>query len=293
VVSALGRRGFSFGGESPSYQDYIQTDASINPGNSGGPLVDIQGRVIGINSAIVSPSGGNVGIGFAIPINLARPVIEQLISSGTVQRGYLGIMPQEIDGDMAEAMNLSTTEGVLVSEVTRDSPAEKAGFEVGDVITRFAGTAITSLTQFRLLVASEKPGERVEVDVLRNGKRKDLKVKLGDRAEYLGLAATQREQSREEKHWLGLEVVTMTRELAGQHSLRFLPGVLIVGIQPGSAGGDSGLQRFDIVIEIDENRVENENSYEKIAKSLKDRKKPVSFLVNRQGVNQFVAVRPE
>jgi serine protease Do len=293
VVSALGRRGFSFGGESPSYQDYIQTDASINPGNSGGPLVDIQGRVVGINSAIVSPSGGNVGIGFAIPINLAKPVIEQLISSGTVERGYLGIMPQEIDGDMAEAMNLSTTEGVLVSEVTKDSPAEKAGFEVGDVITKFAGTAITSLTQFRLLVASEKPGERVEVEVMRDGKRKDLKVKLGDRAEHLGLAATQREQNREEEHWLGLEVVTMTRELASQYNLKLLPGVLIVGLQPGSVADDSGLQRFDIVLEIDEKRVENENGYEKIAKSLKDTKKPISFLVNRQGVNQFVAVRPE
>jgi len=141
VISALGRRGFSFGGESPSYQDYIQTDASINPGNSGGPLVGIHGRVIGINSAIVSPSGGNIGIGFAIPINLAKPVIDQLISSGTVERGYLGIMPQEIDKDMAEAMNLSTTEGVLVSEVTEDSPAGKAGFKVGDVITRFAGAS--------------------------------------------------------------------------------------------------------------------------------------------------------
>ncbi|MFQ6078681.1 MAG: PDZ domain-containing protein, partial [Thermodesulfobacteriota bacterium] len=293
VVSALGRRGFSFGGQGPSYQDYIQTDASINPGNSGGPLVDIRGRVIGINSAIVSPSGGNVGIGFAIPINLAKPVITQLISSGTVERGYLGILPQEINRDMAEAMNLSTTEGVLVSEVTQDSPAEKAGFKVGDVITEFAGTRITDLTQFRLLVASQKPGRHVEVKVLRDGKTKTIKVKLGDRAQYLGLASTERGGPREEEYWLGIEVVTMTRELAQQYNLKYLPGVLIVAIQPGSAADDSDLRRFDIIVEINQKRVENRGDYDSIAKSLKDRRKPISFLVNRQGLNQFVAVRPQ
>jgi serine protease Do len=293
VVSALGRRGFSFGGESPSYQDYIQTDASINPGNSGGPLVDIHGRVIGINSAIVSPSGGNVGIGFAIPIDLAKPVIRQLISSGTVERGFLGIMPQEIDKDMAEAMNLTTTEGVLVSEVTEGSPADKAGFKVGDVITEFAGTTITDLTQFRLLVASKKPGEQVELEILRDGKRKALKVKLEDRREFLGLASGEKEQPGKAEHWLGVEVVTMTRELAQQYNIKYVQGVLITGIYPGSAADDSELQRLDIILEIDGRRIETEKDYNEVAKSLKGRKKAVSFFVDRGGINQFVAVRPE
>ncbi len=293
VISALGRKGFSFGGESPSYQDYIQTDASINPGNSGGPLVGISGEVIGINSAIISPSGGNIGIGFAIPINLAKPVIEQLISSGTVARGYLGIMPQQIDRDMAEALSLTTTEGVLVSEVTEDSPAEKAGFEVGDVILNFGGSKITDLTQFRFLVASKKPGERVGVEVLRDEKTKALKVKLGDRAEYLGLASTERQGDKGERYWLGLEVVTMTRELARQYNIKYVHGVLIVGVYPGSAADDSELQRLDIILEIDGRRIETEKDYNKVANSLKGRKKAVSFFVNRGGINQFVAVRPE
>ena len=293
VISALGRKGFSFGAESPSYQDYIQTDASINPGNSGGPLVGISGQVIGINSAIISPSGGNIGIGFAIPINLAKPVIEQLISSGTVARGYLGIMPQQIDKDMAEALNLSTTEGVLVSEVTEDSPAEKAGFKVGDVILKFAGSRVADLTQFRLLVASKKPGEQVEVEVLRDKKAKALKVKLGDRAEYLRLASAERQGDKPETYWLGLEVVTMTPELAQQYNIKYVRGVLIVGIYPGSAADDSELQRLDIIVEIDGRRIETEKAYNEVAKSLKDRKKAVSFFVSRAGINQFVAVRPE
>ena len=185
VVSAKERQGLSFGGDMPSYQNYIQTDASINPGNSGGPLVNLQGQAIGVNSAIATPSGGNVGIGFAIPIDMAKEVSEQLIKSGKVARGYLGIYPQNITQELKDANALPSTEGILVAQVDPDTPAERAGLKVGDVITKFNGVKVNDAQQFRFLVAKVGPGIDTKMEVWRNGSYKNISVKLGDRTRFV------------------------------------------------------------------------------------------------------------
>ncbi|MDZ4120879.1 MAG: trypsin-like peptidase domain-containing protein, partial [Candidatus Cloacimonadaceae bacterium] len=170
VISALGRANLRFGANSPQYQDFIQTDAAINPGNSGGPLLNIKGEVVGINSAITSTSGGNIGIGFAIPINLANRVSEDLVASGKVIRAYIGILPQEITPDLMESFSLKEIAGVLIANVEKDSPAEKAGLQVGDVILEFNRERVPNVPKFRIAVATAKIGDRIPVKIVRENR---------------------------------------------------------------------------------------------------------------------------
>ncbi len=292
VISALGRKGLVFGGEYPAYQNYIQTDASINPGNSGGPLVDIKGQVIGVNSAIVSPSGGNVGIGFAIPINLARKVSDELRQSGSITRGWLGILPREIDNNLAEALGLSKPEGVLVESVEPGSPAEEGGLKVGDVIVDFDGQKVTDAQQFRFLVADAGPGKKVSIGILRDGSSKTLYCKLGDRSKFLGVASSSG-QEKQESTWLGLSVSTFTREMAASRGVDFVPGVIIDDVEPNSAADNGGLFQGDIILEINRQPVQTKSDFLKIARSLTDRKKSILFLIRRGETTTFKAVKPE
>jgi serine protease Do len=294
VVSAKGRKGLVFGGDIPSYQNYIQTDASINPGNSGGPLIDLNGRAIGVNSAIASPSGGNVGIGFAIPINLAQKIADQLKTEGVVSRGYLGILPQDITYELKEAQNLASTEGILVAQVEDGTPADKAGLKVGDVIIGFNGKKVEDAQQFRFLVADAGPGADTKMDVLRDGKEKTIDVKLGDRAELLSSAGGQRGQQGESDKWLGLEVETPSR----QNSERFNidmdeQGAVIVSIEPGSAADDAGLRPGDIILKIAGTDIKDAGDFYDVARDMKDVTKPISFYIKRGNSNIFVAVTPE
>ena len=293
VISAKGRQGLSFGGDMPSYQNYIQTDASINPGNSGGPLVNMQGLAIGINSAIATPSGGNVGIGFAIPINMARQVAEQLMSSGKVNRGYLGIYPQNITEDLKDANGLPSTEGVLVAQVDKDTPAEKAQLHVGDVITRFNGKKVNDAQQFRFLVADAGPGSNVSVEVWRNGSTKTIDLKLGNRTEFV--SAKQQSEgstSTKEDKWLGLTVETLTQDNARQYGVEYEPGAVISDIDPGSAAEDAGLAVGDIIIKVAGKDIKTSGDFSRVASELKNSKKPVSFYIKRGQANIFVAVTP-
>jgi serine protease Do len=181
IVSALGRSGMGIvtRGKVAGYEDFIQTDASINPGNSGGPLVDAMGRVVGINTAILSRSGMNAGIGFAIPINMALHIIEDLIDTGVVQRGFLGIQIKDLDAEQATALGLKEQGGALVQMVGGDSPAEKAGVEVGDVVTSISGQRIENSSKLRLIVSNFRPGTEISLEVLRDGKPTPLKATLG------------------------------------------------------------------------------------------------------------------
>jgi len=196
VISAKGRVNLNIRGGAPLYQDFIQTDASINFGNSGGPLVNIEGEVIGINSAVNAQADG---IGFAIPINLARDVSDALITEGKVVRGFLGVRPQEITRELAEASDLGDTEGVIISSVEPDTPADKAGIKPGDVITDFADVAITSVAQFRRVVASVTPGDEVKVGVVRDGQAKVLTAVLEERRDTFVAEEPEERKSRKKR----------------------------------------------------------------------------------------------
>jgi len=293
VVSAKGRKGLMFGGEMPAYQNYIQTDASINPGNSGGPLVNLRGEAIGVNSAIASPSGGNVGIGFAIPINMAKQIAEQLKNTGSVSRGYLGIYPQDITPELKEANELRSTDGILVAQVDKGTPAEKGGLKVGDVITEFNGQKVVDAQQFRFLVADAGPNAETIMDVWRNGSEKKLKIKLGDRAEFVTAPPTTDEQSGQAEKWLGLDVETPTRMNTEPYGIEQTPGALIVGVEPGSPADDAGLEAGDIILSIGGNNIESAEDFHKIADGeLKESSRPISFYISRGSQKIFVAVIP-
>ncbi len=295
VVSAKGRGNLYFGPEdTPQYQNYIQTDASINPGNSGGPLVNIRGEVVGINSAITNPTGVgfNIGIGFAIPINLAKSVIPDLIEKGKVSRGFLGIFFQEIDKNTADALNLPSAEGVLVRSVQPGTPADKAGIQRGDVISGFNGKKVVDGQRFRMMVAQAGPGQQVTIDIIRDGKKQAEKLTLADRDEFVSAEEEGLPREAEGESWLGLEVSTSTRQLAAQYSVKFEPGVMILEIDIGSPVEQAGLRSGDIIVKIDDQEIEDIDDYQKAKGSLKDKKKAILFLVYRNGEPLFVAVKP-
>ena len=289
VISAIGRANLDILGGAPAYQNFIQTDASINFGNSGGPLVNIRGEVIGINTAI---NAQGQGIGFAIPINMARKVADELRESGKIIRGYLGMLPQEITQDMAEALNLESTEGVLVGQVNEDTPAEKGGLRVGDIIVRFNGQPVRDVEQFRMMVADERPGTEVRMAVVREGQRKTLTVTLGDRSEYLDIAVGP-EPEEEEEIWLGMEVEDVGGEYGRRMGLEQKNGVVVVRVETGSQADDAGIAAGDLILKINWGDIGGLSDYQRIRDSLQDQEKPISFLIERDGRTSFVAVKPE
>jgi serine protease Do len=291
VISALGRTGLVFGPDNPVYQNYIQTDASINPGNSGGPLVDINGNVVGINSAIVSPTGGNIGIGFAVPINLAKKISEQLKKSGSISRGWLGMLPKDIDNNMAEALGLSSSEGVLVESVEPKSPAEEGGLKTGDIILEFNGSKVTNAQQFRFLVADAGPGTPVSVEILRDNSTKTMTFKLGDRSQFLTQASAETKEKADTK-WLGLSVSTFTREMAESKGIDYQPGVVIDDIEPNTPADDGGLFAGDIIMEINRQQIKTRADFVEMAGKMSDRTKSILFLVKREKTTMFKAIKP-
>ncbi len=293
VVSAKGRKGLIFGGDMPSYQNYIQTDASINPGNSGGPLVNLRGEAIGVNSAIASVTGGNVGIGFAIPINLAKQVVDQLRESGIVSRGYLGIYPQDISYELKEAKDLPSTDGILVAQVDKGTPADKSSLKVGDVIIKFNGMKITDAQQFRFLVADAGPGSEARMEIWRNGNYKNVKVKLGDRMEFVDAPRPSVESGEEDEEWLGLDVETPTAANTERFGVDAVPGALITTVIPGSPADDAGLRAGDIILKIGDIDIENAGDFFDVADELRGSSKPISFYIGRGISKIFVAVIPE
>jgi serine protease Do len=208
VVSAKGRTSVGI----TDYEDFIQTDAAINPGNSGGPLVNMNGEVVGINSAIFSRSGGYMGIGFAIPIDIVKIIKDQLIAKGSVARGYLGVMIQDLNDDLVKSFDLDDTNGVLIAEVTEDSPAEKAGIKRGDVVVEFAGKKVQNVGQFRNMVALTPPNSEVKVTINRDGNKRVLTLKLGEQDEKMTARATQTDIIKQ----LGFTVQNLTKDLAQQ-----------------------------------------------------------------------------
>jgi serine protease Do len=287
VVSAKGRTTLAIAGGAPSYQNFIQTDASINFGNSGGPLLNIRGEAIGINTAI-NPSGE--GIGFAIPINIARNISKQLIASGKVTRGYLGIVPQELTPELADSWGLQGTHGVLVGSISDDTPASKAGFRVKDVITQFDGKDVDDVQKFRLLVADTPVNKKVRVRLMRQGNSQDLYVTLAERPTEERLA----QAARTPGSWLGIGVEGLGGDFAKENGIREKTGVVVVDVLQGSGADDAGLQRGDIIKEVNDQVVKDAVEYNSVLDKAraKNPKKPVVLLVKRGDGTQFIAVDP-
>lgn len=258
IVSGLGR-GTGILGEG-GYEDFIQTDAAINPGNSGGALVDAEGRLIGINQSIASRSGGNNGIGFAIPINLARSVMDRLTTDGTFTRGFLGVLPQEVDDNLARAFKLPNTEGALVAEVSADTPAAKAGLKTGDVIVEVDGKKITDPRQLRLTVSQIPPKTKVTVKAIRDGKERNFNVTLGvlpgDQAGTSRETGPDSEAKVEQLEGVGVsDLDSRTRQQLGIPP--HVNGALVTEVDPDSKAAEAGLRQGDVILEINRQPVSN------------------------------------
>ncbi len=237
IVSALGRSGLGIEG----YEDFIQTDASINPGNSGGALVDLDGRLIGINTAIVGPAGGNVGIGFAIPSNMVREVMEQLIRYGEVRRGQLGVMVQDVTPELADALGLEASHGAVISQVLKDSPAERAGLRVGDVVVSVNGEAVKNSAQLRNRIGLLRVGTTVSLEIIRDGRHKTVKAVIEEPRRERADAG------RISKRLEGAELgpITPDHPLAGQ-----VEGLEVLDVERGSVAWQAGLRRGDIIVSV-------------------------------------------
>ena len=286
VISAKGRAGIVLP-EGPDFQSFLQTDAAINPGNSGGPLINIQGDVIGINTAITSPSGGNVGIGFAIPANLAKSVIEELKSEGKVTRGYLGVRLQEITEDLKDAMDLPSLEGILISEVVDNTPASQAGIKGGDVVLEFDGTKVKDVASFRITVASTEVGKNVRIRVFRDGKEKELKVTLGEMPETIGAAP----EAPEQEYELGLGVVNIDDPRGQRFGAQVKTGVIIIDIKSDTPADKAGFSVGDVIMGIGNKDIANISAYRNAIAKL-EKGKPVIFHVQRGNRKLYIAVTP-
>jgi serine protease Do len=288
VISAVGRVDLNIRGGTPLYQDFIQTDASINFGNSGGPLVDIEGRVVGVNTAI---NPGASGIGFAIPINLAKNVAESLINEGKVVRGYLGVIPQEITRELAEARGIDANGGVIIASVEGGTPADDAGLEPGDVVLSFAGVGIIDVPQFRRVVAGVAPGEEIEIEILREGRRTSLKAELAERPDtYAALPASEPEKPAE---WFGITVVGVDDPAARELDVDEDEGVLVIGVESGGPAADGGLLIGDVIVKIGDEEVKNLSDYGRIMKSVEKSDRAIALMVKRGAHTYFVAVKPD
>jgi serine protease Do len=286
IVSATGR-GNAIGLD---YEDFIQTDAAINPGNSGGALVDAEGRLIGINTAILSRSGGNQGIGFAIPANLARDVMENLVKDGRVTRGYLGVMIQDVTPALAREFKLKETQGALIGEVTQRSPAEKAGLKEGDVILEFNGKKVTDSRHLKLEAARTKPGESVPVKILRDGTSKTVEVAVKEMPGTEQLAKNDGQHGHDDNGTLnGVTVADLDRNARQQFELPAnMKGVVVTDVDPNSAAAESGLKPGDIIQEINRKPVHTADEAVKMTENTTD--KTSLLRVWRNGGSRFVVV---
>ncbi len=283
IVSATGRGGLGI----EDYEDFIQTDAPINPGNSGGALVNDRGELVGINTAILSQgSGGSEGIGFAVPVNLAREVMDQILKNGKVTRGYLGIVPQDVTPAMAKAFGAKENDGAVVGDVSPNSPAQRAGVERGDIILEVNGKPVSSANELRMRISMMAPDSTVDLKVMRNGATRDLTAKLGE------LEPPKEERASVEKPSAdsgleGVSVENLTAESARQLGLPAnTPGVVVTRISPSSPVADSGLQEGDVIQQVNRKPIKNMSDYQQ---AMRNAGKEPLLLVNRHGSTLFVA----
>jgi serine protease Do len=290
IISAVGRNQTGIS----EFGNFIQTDASINPGNSGGALVDTLGRLVGVNSAIFSQTGGNMGIGFAVPSNQARSVMESLLKFGKVQRGFLGIQMQELDEKLMKEFKAPNKDGILVAEVVPGGGAEKAGVKSGDVVVELNGRPVEGISEFRNSVASMMPGAKVELKLFRNGEPKTISVTLVERGVNgapLGAAPTP--SPAPVKVPDVLDGVTVS-DLSPEARQRFrigaeVQGALVTQVSPDSACADADVRAGDVIVDIDGKKVATADEAVKLSEDVKT-KSSVRLRIHRQGATQFVVV---
>jgi serine protease Do len=280
VISAKGRTGFGTG----TYEDFIQTDASINPGNSGGPLVNIDGEVVGINAMIIQPGQG---IGFAIPINLAKNIMMDLIKHREVIRPWVGIGLQDLTQDLVEQFNLKEKEGALISQIYEGSPAEKGGLKVGDVIVNIDGEKIKSSQDVVHEVLKKQVGQKIELDILREGKQIKIPVVTARMPSEPG---ERKVDQPEMKEWFGLRVRPITPDIAKQLDLTRAEGVLIAGVEAGSVAQEVGLREGDVILEVNRQKIQNEDDYRNAMAKAKP-EKGVLLLIGRRNLTFFVSLK--
>jgi serine protease Do len=281
VISAKGRTGLGTG----TYEDFIQTDASINPGNSGGPLVNIEGEVVGINAMIISPGQG---IGFAIPINLAKSIMAELIKTGKVIRPWVGIGLQNLTPELMKRFNVKEKEGALISQVYEGSPAEKAGLKVGDIIVQIDGKNIKDSQDVVREVLKRQVDQKIQFEVIRDGKRVEVSVTTTQ----MPSTPTERKPAEPGREWFGLRVTTVTPDIAKQLGLEKTEGVVIEGVETGSAAQDAGLRKGDLILEVNRQRIKDENDYRNAMEKIKTGQ-GVLLLVSRGGSTFFVPLAEE
>ncbi|TNF91553.1 MAG: PDZ domain-containing protein, partial [Gammaproteobacteria bacterium] len=286
IVSAKGRSL-----PSDNYVPFIQTDVAINPGNSGGPLFNLDGEVVGINSQIYSRSGGFMGLSFAIPIEMAVDVANQIKETGSVSRGWLGVLIQEVTRELAESFGMENPHGALVAKVLDESPAAEAGLQVGDVIVEFNGKKVMRSSGLPPLVGRAKVGREAQVTVIRDKKRQDIGVVIAQLPSTITQAAYQPESKPEiEESSLGMKVEELSRD-AGKR-LKIESGVQVVEVDEYGPASDAGIQKGDVITMIDNQAVESLDDFEKIAGELQSGKS-VALLVQRRAGPVFLAIRPD
>jgi serine protease Do len=285
IVSAKGRQDLGIA----TYEDFIQTDAAINPGNSGGPLLNARGEVVGVNTAIFSRSGGYMGIGLAIPSKMVQPVIDQIMEKGTVKRAYLGIVLQPIDKELAAACGLDKPEGILISDIVKESPAAKAGLQQGDIIIQYNGKAVKNVNKFRNDIAMMNPGTTIQLKILRNNKPQVISVELGSQndGEVISAEVTQK---------LGIELENLTPEMANKLGYASdVTGVVISKVKPGSAAAMAGLRPSFLItgVAIDWNNqkpVKNIGEFDAALQQLGD-KKYIILIVRHQNFQRYYTIK--
>ncbi|HVH27420.1 MAG TPA: DegQ family serine endoprotease [Vicinamibacterales bacterium] len=287
IISAKGR---ATGAGSGSYEEFLQTDAPINQGNSGGALVNLKGELVGINSQIVSATGGNIGIGFAIPSNMAKHVMDELRTDGKVTRAQLGVSVQAVTSDLAEGLGLKDVGGALIGSVTPGSAADRAGLERGDVIRSFNGQPVTDTNSLRNRVAESKPGSTAQVGIVRDGKERTIGVTL-DELTGGRVARNSGPAGAADQAALGVSVAPLTPELASRYQLpRDTRGVVVQDVDPDGRAAGAGIRTGDVIEEVNRRPIQTVDDLRAAVREASDR--PVLLLVNRQGSSMFVTVRP-
>jgi len=282
IVSATGRANVGIA----EYEDFIQTDAAINPGNSGGPLVTLDGKVIGINTAIATKTGGYQGVGFAIPVRMARKVMDAIIAEGKVVRGWLGVTIQNLTADLANSFGFEETDGVLIGDVVADGPAEKGGLKPGDIIVAYDGEAVGDMNKLRNRVADTRPGEKVQVKVFRDGDYETTYVEIGEleSQSFLAPGATDPEE-------LGMELQNVTPELAGRLGVQpDEQGVVVTSVEPAGIAEKAGIRVGDIVLAVGTERVRSLSEFRRIL-AQHDLEKGVRLRLKTEGMQRFVYLK--
>jgi len=290
IVSARGRDIHS-----GPFDDYIQTDAAINRGNSGGPLFDMEGKVIGINTAIFSPTGGSVGLGFAIPSSLAQPVVNQLKTNGKVERGMLGVQIQPMSGELAQSMSYNGEKGALVAQVQPDSPALAAGIKSGDVIVSVDGKNIDTIRDLTRMISGIKPGTSVKLGVWRDGKDMTVTAKIGDQKEEGGIVKAKADQADKKVEPLsyGVSLAPLSKEARQELKLDdSVKGALIASVEQGSPADEMGLKAGDVLQQVGKEAIDSPQMAAEKLKEAKTTGKPVLVKVYREGMTRFVAISP-